>query len=90
MPNCQAFYLAMPNNNYMKESNEWVVITQNILELVNASEKSKTQVAQETGITKATLSQYLSGRAFPSLATLKNLCRALDCNYDDILGKLED
>ncbi|MCL2061288.1 MAG: helix-turn-helix domain-containing protein [Firmicutes bacterium] len=37
------------------------------------------------GIHSSTLSQYQSGRAFPSLVTLKKLCRVLDCSYEDIL-----
>jgi len=65
--------------------NEWIKITTNIVEWVNSSCKSKTQIAKELGIAKATLSQYFSGRAFPSLVTLKKLCVILDCEYKDIL-----
>ena len=37
------------------------------------------------GVAPATVSQYLSGRAQPSLATLSKLCAVLDCSADDIL-----
>ncbi|MBP3422473.1 MAG: helix-turn-helix transcriptional regulator [Clostridia bacterium] len=33
-----------------------------------------------------TVSQYLSGRIQPSLATLSRLCAFLDCSADDILN----
>lgn len=71
----------------MNKSTELEQITKNISEAINTSGKSKTQIANEIGITKATLSQYLSGRAFPSLVTLKKLCKALDCSYEEILGE---
>ena len=38
------------------------------------------------GITNATVSQYCSGRAQPTLATLSKLCKFLDCSADDILN----
>lgn len=72
----------------LEKSNEWIAITHNIVKLVNASEKNKSQIAKEIGIAKATLSQYISGRAFPSLVTLKQLCKVLDCEYAEILGEL--
>ena len=48
--------------------------------------KSKSQIADELGISKPTLSQYLSGKILPSLGTFANLCKILDCSSDDILG----
>ena len=46
---------------------------------------SKTEIANKVGISKATLSQYLSGRALPTLPTLTKMCIVLDCSADDIL-----
>lgn len=48
--------------------------------------KSKSQIADELGISRPTLSQYLSGEIFPSLGTFARLCKILDCSSDDILG----
>ena len=47
--------------------------------------KSKSQIAKELGISKPTLSQYLSGRILPSLTTFALLCEIIDCSADDIL-----
>jgi len=63
-------------------------ITKNLNLTVRASSKNITQVAKEAGITQSSLSHFLSGRNTPSVFTLVMLCRVLDCNYEDILGRL--
>ena len=60
-------------------------ITKRIGDEINLSHKSKTEIAEALGISKSTVSQYLSGRSLPSLATLAKLCAVLDCSADDIL-----
>lgn len=35
---------------------------------------------------KPTLSQYISGKIYPSLPTFAKLCQIIDCSSDDILG----
>ena len=60
-------------------------ISENIKNEILTSGKSKTQIAKELGISKPTLSQYLSGRIMPSLVTFAKLCEILDCSADDIL-----
>ncbi len=62
------------------------MITENIKNEIETSGKSKTEIAKAIGVSKSTVSQYLSGRAQPTLATLSKLCRVLDCSADDILG----
>lgn len=47
--------------------------------------KIKSEIADQVGISNATLSQYLSRAIFPSLPTLAKLCKVLDCSTDDIL-----
>lgn len=62
------------------------MIAENIKNEIETSGKSKTEIAKAIGVSKSTVSQYLSGRAQPTLATLSKLCRVLDCSADDILG----
>ena len=62
------------------------VIRNKLKEEIETCGKSKTQIASELGISKPTLSQYLSGRAMPSLTTFANLCKVIDCSADEILG----
>lgn len=60
-------------------------ITQNIRLEIEQSGKPKTAIAQAIGVSNPTVSQYLSGRIQPSLATLSRLCNFLGCSADDIL-----
>ncbi len=53
---------------------------------IETSGKSKKEIAEAIGVKPPTVSQYLSGRAQPSLATLSKLCVFLDCSADYILG----
>ena len=46
----------------------------------------KSEIAKSVGISKPTLSQYLSGRIMPSLSTFAKLCKVLDCSADDVLN----
>ncbi len=61
-------------------------ITKRLREEVAYCGLSKTQIAKEVGISKPTLSQYLSGQIFPSLPTFAILCKVIDCSADEILG----
>ena len=61
-------------------------IRENLRKEILLCGKSKSQTAAERGISKPTLSQYLSGRILPSLVTFAKLCKVIDCSADDILG----
>ena len=63
-----------------------IEISENIKREIETCGKSKTEIAKELGVSKPTLSQYLSGKIMPSLPTFANLCRILDCSADDILN----
>ncbi len=61
-------------------------ISENIRREIETSGKSKTEIAKAIGVSKPTVSQYVSGRIQPTLATLSKLCNFLDCSADDILN----
>ncbi len=61
------------------------VISERLAKEIELSGKSKTEIARELGVSKPTVSQYLSGRILPSLGTFARLCKILDVNPDDIL-----
>jgi len=61
-------------------------IIENIKREIECCGKSKTQIAKEVGISKPILSQYLSGRVMPSLATFAKLCKVIECSADEILN----
>ncbi len=62
-----------------------LIITENIKREIAQSGMKKSEIATAIGVAKATVSQYISGRAQPTLATLSKLCTVLDCSADDIL-----
>ena len=63
-----------------------LIISENIKREINQSGLKKSEIASVIGVSRATVSQYLSGRAQPTLATLAKLCLVLDCSADDILN----
>lgn len=66
------------------------LISENIKREIIYSGKSRTEIANALGVSKPTISQYISGRIQPSLATLSQLCSFLDCSADDILNTKKD
>ncbi|MDE5667194.1 MAG: helix-turn-helix transcriptional regulator [Clostridia bacterium] len=62
-----------------------IAITESLRREIETSGKSKTEIARAIGVSNSTVSQYLSGRAQPTLATLSRLCTFLDCSADEIL-----
>ena len=63
-----------------------VIISKNLKNEIEQSGKSKTEIAREIGVSKPTISQYLSGKIQPSLSTFARLCTCLNCSADDILN----
>ena len=61
-------------------------ISENLKREIETSGKTKTEIAKAIGVSKPTVSQYVSGRIQPTLAVLSKLCSFLDCSADDILN----
>ena len=61
-------------------------ISENLKREIELCGKPKSVIADKLGISRPTLSQYLSGRVFPSLPTFAKLCKIIDCSADEILG----
>jgi len=65
------------------------IIAKNLNILVRRpNSKTITQIANEAGLTQPSLSQMLAGQIMPTTFTVIRLCKVLDCNYEDILGRL--
>ena len=67
------------------EHNLEQAIRDNLKFEIEHSGKKKKEIAAALGISCATVSQYCSGRAQPSLVTLSRLCVYLGISADDIL-----
>ena len=74
----------MPNNKSVELSLD-EKITNNIKFEIEHSGKTKAEIARAVGIKQSSVSQYLSGRAQPTLANLSKLCSFIGCSADDIL-----
>ena len=82
----------MPNNIHIIKHNYGMhmddietKISKRLKEEIELSGKSKSEIAKAIGVSKPTISQYLSGRIMPSLTMFAKLCDFLDCSADDIL-----
>ena len=60
-------------------------ISQNLKFEIEHCGKKKAEIARGIGVDASTVSQYLSGRAQPTLANLSRLCSFIGCSADDIL-----
>lgn len=60
-------------------------IKRNLKREIETCGKPKSYIADRLGISRPTLSQYISGRILPSLTTFARLCEVIDCSPDDIL-----
>ena len=72
------------------ERNLDLVISENLKREIEQSGIKKSEIAKAIGVSRATVSQYVSGRAQTTLATLSKLCTFLDCSADDILNIKKD
>ena len=63
--------------------------TKRLREAIEMSEKTQTEIANEIGIAKQCISDFKIGKTYPSIQTLKLLCKTLDASADYLLG-LED
>ena len=60
-------------------------IQKRLAEAIRQSGMTQTAIAEALNIKQPTVGQYLSGRAFPALDTLANLCKLLDADANYIL-----
>ncbi len=56
-----------------------------LIEAIEQSGISQTQLAKQIGVGQQTVSAYLCGKSMPALDTLANLCADLDLDANDIL-----
>ena len=60
-------------------------ITENLRFEINHCGKSRVEIAKALGIKPASVSQWCSGRAQPTLANLSKLCSFIGCSTDEVL-----
>ena len=65
-------------------------ITENLKFEIEHSGKKKQDIAAAIGVKPPTISEYLTGRAQPTLANLSRLCSFIGVSADDILEIKKD
>lgn len=58
-------------------------------EALNNASISQTELANKIGVQKQCVTEYKNGRTFPSLQTLRLICKELDVSSDYLLGLKE-
>ncbi|MBQ4099619.1 MAG: helix-turn-helix transcriptional regulator [Clostridia bacterium] len=64
--------------------------TERFNELIALSEKTQVEIAAEIKVSKQCISDYKSGKSFPSLQTLCLICLCLETSADYLLGLTDE
>ena len=62
------------------------IFTQRFNEILREANVNQTQLANKIGISKQCISDFKSGKSYPSINTLKLICKALEISSDYLLG----
>ena len=62
------------------------IFTIRFREAIAYSNIKQVQLAKEIGVSQQCVSDFKSGRSFPSIHTLKLICKCLDVSADYLLG----
>ena len=66
------------------------MVAKNLTEQIKYSRKAMQAISLEIGLSEGAVGDFANGRSLPTLENFKKLCKALDCNYEDILGSVDD
>lgn len=62
------------------------------LEKINAAKDEKRMslkaLAEKTGYTESTLCRYLNGKSTPTIEALRNICKGLELDFDEIAAEI--
>ena len=64
-------------------------LARNLTELLRRSGLMHKDVAKKIGVSRSAVLGYASGIRKPNPETIKKLCKALDCTYEELLGPIE-
>lgn len=65
---------------------EWIdIFGDNLRDMLKDVNMSQTELAEETGLSKATISKYIHKTQMPNVRALVNISYALNCSFDDLM-----
>ncbi|MDE6790742.1 MAG: helix-turn-helix domain-containing protein [Clostridia bacterium] len=62
------------------------IFTERFNEILKNEKVSQVKLAEKIGLSKQCISDFKSGRAYPSIHTLRLICRELEVSADYLLG----
>lgn len=62
------------------------IFTERFREALKGCGLSQTQIADNVNVTKQCITDYKTGKSFPSIQTLRMLCKVLEVSADYLLG----
>ena len=66
---------------------EWMdIFGDNLRDILKEYGMTQRQLAEETGLTEATISSYINKRKIPSMRAIVNIANALDISTDDLIN----
>lgn len=69
----------------MTES-EWLdIFGDNLVDMLTEAGMSQRDLADETGLSEATISYYINKRKMPGIKAIVNIAYALNCSIDDLI-----
>ena len=65
---------------------EWLnIFCENLRYMLDHARMTQKDLAEETGLSEASISRYVNGERIPSVRALINIAHALDCSLGDIM-----
>lgn len=65
---------------------EWIdIFGDNLLEMLGEANMSQKELAEDTGLTEATISRYINKQRMPTVRALVNIAYSLGCSFDELM-----
>lgn len=65
---------------------EWLdIFGDNLVSMLHEAKISRRELAEETGLSEATISYYINKRKVPGLKAIINIAYVLNCSVDDLI-----
>lgn len=65
---------------------EWMkIFGQNLEEMLVEARMTQRDLAEDTGLSEAAISQYINQRRMPTVRALVNIAYSLNCSFDELM-----
>lgn len=65
---------------------EWLdIFADNLVDMIKEARMTQQELADEAGLSRASISSYIHKRRIPTVKALVNIAYALDCDFNDFI-----